>query len=149
GNYNLEITALNPDSGYVGTTVVITGSGFAPTREDNKVTFHNTPAQILKVEAGHITTKVPAGATTGPVELSVGTESVVGPSFTVLTKGGEPLAISGIQPNSGSVGTKVTISGSGFNPDSSKNKVTFNGTPAPVIKVVQGDQQAPHDAAGI
>lgn len=150
GKYNLEISAISPDSGSISTKVTITGSGFAPNPEDNKITFHGTPAQVLNVQRGVITTKVPAGATTGPIKLTVGKNTIVGPAFVVLNNGsgGESLSIDHIDPTSGPVGTKVTIYGSGFSSDKSTNNVSFHGTPASVIKVVQGSGSTTTKVAG-
>jgi large repetitive protein len=64
---------------------------------------------------------VPVGATTGPISVTTGAGTNTSfDSFTVI-----PLALNSFSPTSGPVGTKVTISGSGF---TGTKSVAFNGT---------------------
>ena len=61
---------------------------------------------------------------------------------------GTPLAISGFAPSSGSIGTVVTLSGSGFSPIAADHLVEFNGVAAPVRGVDGGtlETEVPPDA---
>ncbi len=77
------ITSIEPLSGKVGTTVIITGTDFSTTPGLNIVSFNGTEANVTASTATTITTTVPAGATTGPVTVTVDGESN-GIVFTVV-----------------------------------------------------------------
>ena len=77
------ITSLDPSSGKVGSTVVITGTDFSTVPEENIVSFNGTFAGVDECTSTSITTSVPAGATTGPVTVTVDGESN-GIIFTVI-----------------------------------------------------------------
>ncbi|MCW9708614.1 beta strand repeat-containing protein, partial [Fodinibius salsisoli] len=143
GKINLEITAVSPDSGSVGTEVTISGSGFVPKASDNIVRFNDTEAQVLSVTSEKIVTKVPVGATSGPIVVEVGGKEVTGPSFVITdgNGGGDALSITTLDPMEGPIGTEVTITGTGFSPQASENVVTFDGTLTEVKSV-----NAPSDA---
>ncbi len=47
-----------------------------------------------------------------------------------IARGGAGLAITGITPSSGTPGTPVTITGTGFRVPADDNRITFNGAPA-------------------
>ena len=65
------ISDFTPGSGNVGTSVIITGTGFTGTIS---VTFNGTAA-LYSVDADtQVTAFVPAGATTGPIQLTDGAD---------------------------------------------------------------------------
>lgn len=123
------ISAVDPDSGVVGTAVTIRGSNFGATPSENTVLFNDTMAPVNTANDSLITTEVPAGATTGPVSVVVDQDTAVGPVFTVIIP--QP-TINSVDPDSGTVGTPVTIRGENFSPTPSENTITFNGVNAPV-----------------
>lgn len=57
------ITTFSPTSGPIGTSVIITGSGFDVTPANNVVFFGATKANILVASPNSLTVKVPSGAT--------------------------------------------------------------------------------------
>lgn len=77
------ITSLDPENGKVGSTVIITGTDFSTTPGNNVVSFNGTQATVTASTATSITVFVPAGATTGPVTVTVDGESN-GIVFTVM-----------------------------------------------------------------
>ena len=115
------ITKLDPELGDVGTTVSITGLHLTNTPG---VLFNGTRAAEASVSADGtlITTRVPAGATSGPITVttSLGTSNSPTP-FTVIGPG--PY-ITDFSPVFGNGGTLVQIGGLHF---SGANRVTFNG----------------------
>lgn len=82
------ITSIDPITGKIGSTVIITGTDFSTTPMENDVRFNGTQATVTESTATTITTTVPAGATTGNVivtrdEASNGVLFTVTESFTV------------------------------------------------------------------
>ena len=117
------ITSLSQTSGAVGVGVTITGSNFGATQGTSTVTFNGTAATVSNWSATSIITSVPAGATTGPVVVTVGGIPSNGITFTVVPAP----SISGINPTSGPLGTSVTVSGANFGASQGSSSVTFNG----------------------
>jgi phospholipase C len=116
-------------SGPVGTSVVITGSGFTGATD---VQFNGTSTSTHSVDSdAQITAIVPPGAQTGPMGVSTsGGQAVSADSFTV-TPSPVP-AITGFTPSSGPVGTSVVITGSGF---TGATDVQFDGTSTSIHSV--------------
>lgn len=82
------ITSIDPITGKIGSTVIITGTDFSTTPMENEVRFNGTQATVTESTATTITTTVPAGATTGDItvtrdEASNGVLFTVTESFTV------------------------------------------------------------------
>ncbi len=121
-----SITTLNPTSGLAGASVTITGANFGSTQGTSTVKFNGTTTTPTAWSATSITASVPAGATTGNVIVTVGGVPSNGITFTVLV----PPSITSLTPNSGTVGTSVTIAGTNFGASQGTSAVTFNGTAA-------------------
>lgn len=124
-----QIDSIQPDSGPVGTSVTISGSGFSATASENEVVFDGTAAEITNASESQLTATVPDGAESGSVVVSVNGVTASGPSFTV-----EPEAptITSVEPKNGAVGIEVIIEGKNFSPSASGNTITFNGVQAQV-----------------
>jgi hypothetical protein len=117
------ITSLEPASGYAESVVVINGNGFAAVEE---VAFDGLPTEVLYAGTSSLRVRVPIGAQTGLVTVTNYLGTGVSPvDFVVL-----PPTIASFSPTEGSVGTRVTLSGSGF---SGLTAVTFNGVAAEVL----------------
>lgn len=126
----LEITSLQPETGPPGTSVTIKGKGFQPEGEMS-VSFDDSSATIISATQDQIQTQVPEGMSTGTVQVSVTAagETASGPSFKIEA---EAPGISSVEPDSGTVGTEVIISGMNFSSTTSKNAIDFNGVTANV-----------------
>src|SRR5258708_4969274 len=81
----VTIAAFSPQSGPVGTTVTILGSGFSSTLTQNNVQFNGVSATVLSAQNTLLTAVVPASATTGPITISVSASgsATSGSSFAV------------------------------------------------------------------
>ncbi len=146
------VSGVSPDAGLTagGTTVTITGTGFSSF--DSTVDFGSTEAfDVYVVSSTEITASAPAEAAGPPVDVTVTTPA--GTSATSAedeyTYGGP--AVSGISPDAGPVtgGTSVSISGSGFTPDST---VDFGSSAASGVDVVSPTEitaSAPAGTAGL
>jgi hypothetical protein len=80
------ISSLLPNSGPVGSTVVINGKGFGNTQSSSKISFNGVDAGLATDwNDTAITVAVPGGATTGPVKVvsNVGGASNTDMVFTV------------------------------------------------------------------
>jgi hypothetical protein len=115
------IGSFTPTSGSVTAAVTISGSQFTRATD---VTFNGTATSFTVVSDTTIQATVPAGATTGPINVTTpaGMATSATP-FTVL----DPPTIASFTPTSGPVNTSVTISGANF---TGATAVTFNGTAA-------------------
>jgi RHS repeat-associated protein len=119
---NPVITSLSPTLGPVGTQVTIGGSGFGATQGSSTVRFGGANPAVVSWSDSQIVVSVPANAATSAVSLLVsGIASNQNLFFTVPA----PKIIS-ISPSSGTVGSNMTISGSGFQALKGTSSVYFN-----------------------
>ncbi|KAA5546542.1 IPT/TIG domain-containing protein [Adhaeribacter rhizoryzae] len=116
------ISNISPASGQIGNTVVISGTNLINTTD---VTFNGTAASFVINNDGQITTTVPAGASSGAINVSNAKSSVNGPTFTVVSQPAP--TISGFTPASGPIGQTVIITGTDF---TGATSVKFNAVPA-------------------
>ena len=119
----VSIVEFTPNSGPVGTTVTIYGTGYSTTPSQNTVTFNGVAATVTSASATKIVTSVPAGATTGTIAVTSPTGSAT--STDIFSISSQAPTIIGFTPNVGDVGTPVTISGTNFQTTPSSNTVTF------------------------
>ncbi len=86
------ITTLNPSIGPVGTFVTLNGSGFGIAQGASTLSFNGVPAAPTYWSDSQIVAAVPAGVTTGGVQVLEGTASSNAPIFTVTASaaGGSP-----------------------------------------------------------
>jgi hypothetical protein len=122
------INGFTPTSALPGASVTITGENFSATASENQVFFNNVTASVTSASKTELVAVVPATATTGKISIIVGGKTATSAAdFTVLQT-----MITGLSPESGMVGTTVTITGTNFSTTSSDNVVKFNGTTATV-----------------
>jgi len=78
----MEVSGFSPESGKIGTAVSILGSGLSVV---TSVRFGSTPASPVRVSDTELTVSVPAGATSGPIQVIAASGQVAGPKdFTVI-----------------------------------------------------------------
>ena len=121
------ITGFTPACGPAGTTVTLTGTGFLGA---TGVAFHGTGATFTVASATSISTRVPPGATSGPI-------SVTTPSGTATSADSFAIAcpaptVTSFSPTSGGVGAAVAITGTHF---PGATQVQFNGSSAAAYAV--------------
>ena len=129
------ITSFSPESGYIGTTLRIVGTGFSDTSSDNMVTFEcaedgavdDKEAEVMSASNTVLVVKVPEGAISGAVRVIVGSEQAVSAREFVVKP-----EITSVDPERGAVGSVVKIVGTGFSSVSSANVVTFLGSSSEV-----------------
>jgi len=129
----VSIIEFIPDSGPVGTSVTIFGTGFSTTPSQNTVTFNGVSASVTSSTTTQIVATVPVGATTGVIGVTApGGSAASAQVFTVTSTTGAP-TITGFTPTIGVAGTAVTVTGTNFETVPSNNVLKFNQTYAPVI----------------
>jgi uncharacterized repeat protein (TIGR01451 family) len=120
-----SISSFSPSFGQPGNVINIFGSGLSSA---TLVEFNNdtpTPADFNTVSDGQLQVVVPVGATTGPLEVFIGSSGVTSAeSFEVA-----PL-VTNFSPQSGTSPTLVAIFGANFS--ASGTTVVFSGTNATV-----------------
>lgn len=130
GSGTLAVTGFEPTNGPVGTIVRINGSGFATSAAANVVKFNGTSVTAASASANWLIVKVPPGATTGPVSVTVGGATVLSTGTFVVASGianRQPApTISGFAPSGGPAGTVVTVTGTRFEFTPDGTRVTLN-----------------------
>jgi YD repeat-containing protein len=128
----VSIVEFTPNSGVVGSTVTLYGTGYSATPSQNTVTFNGIAATVTSSTITQIVTAVPSGATTGPIGVTTPNGSATSSAaFTVASSTGAP-TITGFTPTIGSAGTPVTVTGTNFETVPANNILRFNSTYAPV-----------------
>jgi hypothetical protein len=122
------ISSLTPNAGAVATSVVIAGTNFRSTQAGSTVSFNGISSTPTAWSATSITAPVPTGATSGSVVVTVGGQASNGSAFTVTLAP----SIASLAPNTGAIGSVVTISGSNFGATQGNGGVKF-GTVAATI----------------
>jgi len=117
------IAGLWPTIGPVTTPVQILGANFGASQGSSVVTFNGTTGAPLVWGDSAIYVRVPAGASTGNVAVTVGGAASNGLAFTVNTAPG----IASISPQSGLVGTQVLITGANFGATQQGSLVSLKG----------------------
>ena len=130
------VSSISPRSGTIGTRVTITGSGFnygCTGGQSGQVSFSGTVATDTIVSDESATAVAPP-RTAGPAYVRVtdcfGDLSAISSADTFVYPA--PV-VSSISPRSGTIGTRVTITGSGFNygcTGGQSGQVSFSGTVA-------------------
>lgn len=133
-----SVTAISPIQGFPDDEITITGNNLGSTLSAVKLIFTGTSgvAQVVSCENTKIVVKVPAKATTGPVDLTISKQHVNTPlsgesgKFTVL----QHASFTGVSAESGYRGAKITLQGEGFvGTDEKPLKVYFGDVEAEVV----------------
>jgi len=111
-NSTPKITSITPDSGYIGDVILISGSNFGNIRGKSAIYFNNQPAvDYVSWNDTLINMKVPAGATTGKVMLTINSVNSNGIDFRVLKKLPSNVSVSKIQSGSFQMGSSGNYNG--------------------------------------
>jgi hypothetical protein len=123
-----NITSFFPVTGSVGTVITIKGTGFSGV---NSVKFGGIDAASFTIVSDQIISATVAGGATGAVSIKniFGTSSRPGFAYFPPPTSPPP-SIQSMIPQSGNIGTSVTLTGSNFNPSPSGNIVFFGATKA-------------------
>jgi hypothetical protein len=123
------ITGFTPASGPVGAAVTVYGAGFSATPANNLVKFNGVTATVSASDSGSISTTLPSGATTGRITVTVASSTATSAQDFVVTIPGAP-TITSFTPVSGTSGTSVAVTGTGFEVAAGATTVKLNGVTA-------------------
>jgi RHS repeat-associated protein len=118
---NPVISSLTPPAAQPVSLITISGSGFGTAQSTSQVLFNGVNADPTSWSDTSITVSVPSNATSGPVTIIRDGVTSSGAQFTVL----EALTVTGLSATSGSAGSTVTITGTGFGSSQSNSSVVF------------------------
>lgn len=128
-----KIASVSPLSGPVGAEITIKGTTFSAIRDENKVLINDKEIPLERDPTStELVVKYPADIGSGKIVVLVNDQKAEGPEFV-----NQDLGITRVHPESGLVGTEVTIEGTGFSRDQFSNKVSFNGVSAQVISATE------------
>lgn len=121
--------------GFVGSEITFSGSELGGSQEDVKVIFKgatSAPAEIVSWSEDEFRVKVPEGAVSGKLTLTVGSQTVNTPYEFRLV---EHATVSEISPEQGYKGCEVTILGKGLGDETTKGqtKVWFGDKAGAVL----------------
>jgi ELWxxDGT repeat protein len=128
---SLSVVSFSPQTSGVETQIKITGNNFSTIPDNNIVKFNGTIATLIgtPTEATIVVT-VPSGATTGKITVEVGGQTATSSADFIVSS---PVpSITSFTPTSGTLGTSITITGTGFNTTPANNVVIFGATNATV-----------------
>lgn len=111
------ITGFNPQSGPENTVVTISGANL--NAGTPVVRFNGVTALVTSFNFGQISTRVPGGATTGPISVQTTNGTFVTPNLFYL-----PPVITSFTPSNSPPGSRITITGQNF---TDATIVSFNG----------------------
>ena len=124
------LTVLQPNEGVAGSLITLTGTHFSTVATQDTVWFNGIPAQVLQASATTLQVPVPAGATSGLVQLrTLGGGVSSAQPFTVWY----PPTITAFSPARGKAGDLLTVTGTGFAP-AARSTVSLGGGSAPVLQ---------------
>ncbi|EDS87487.1 glutamate synthase domain 2 [Burkholderia pseudomallei S13] len=123
----LAIFAFMPTHGEARTQVTIQGQGFDSNVANDMVSFNGTAATVLSASATQLVTLVPSGATTGPISVTVGSQTAASAAPFVIDNTGLPPTITQVSPLLVSQGGTVTITGAHLNPAAGNTTVQMGG----------------------
>lgn len=129
---SLTVKRVDPANGPAGSHINIYGAGFSSMTNPASVTINGKTALVGSANDTLLVAEVPQAAGSGPIEVQVDGMKARGQDFTFQ-------AINTVKPLSGGKGTKVRISGEGFETIATDNIVDFNGRRARVLEVSQGN----------
>ncbi|PYJ14948.1 MAG: hypothetical protein DME96_14650 [Verrucomicrobia bacterium] len=124
----VSVIEFSPNSGTVGTTVTIYGTGFSAAPSQNAVTFSGVPTTVISSTATQIVATVPSGATTGPIGVTAppGSAASSAPFIVTSTSSNGRPTITNFAPTIGTLGTAVIVNGTNFDTTPGKNDLRFN-----------------------
>lgn len=144
------ITQLDPDHGPAGASVTIRGQNFETDDRLNSVFFGSVQAAARSSRTTEVVVDVPGGVVVGTVPVTISTRAGTSSAaqFRVDPQGPGAPSLSSVSPQTGAVGARVTLQGTGFATNAAANTITFNGVQAQVLSATAStlETQVPNGA---
>ena len=137
----LAVFAFTPSHGEAGTEVTIQGQGFSTTLANDAVKFNGTTATVLSATATQIVTEVPAGATTGPISVTVSSATAQSTTSFVVDNTGEAPTITSVSPTLVASGSSVTVIGTNLDPVPGQTNVVISGIESTLTSITNTQLQ--------
>lgn len=125
------ITNIFPTQGPLNAGVTITGTNFGGCPGDQVRFTNNLPTFASWSPTTQVTANAPFGATTGPIRVTTGGGTATSGTFTVLPSP----AVSSATPDSGPIGTVITVTGNFYDLNPAIYNVQVDGFAATVNSV--------------
>ncbi len=135
----LALFAFTPGRGVSGMQVRLQGHGFNAQPTANAVRFAGTSATVLSGTASELVVLVPAGAVTGPISVTTGSQTVASSTDFVVDQNAQQPRIDAIAPQVVTTGAKVTVTGGSLYPIAHQTTARI-GTRAGVVGSVDDAQ---------
>jgi hypothetical protein len=128
-----QITSVVPKNPQTGDVVTVTGINFGTNATDVVVKIGTTSVTVTSVTNTEIKFTVPTGVTSGDLAVAIKNSTVAnkdpqGVAITVIPKTSTTPTFTAMAPTSGKVGDVITLTGTNFSTQASKNKVFFTTT---------------------
>ncbi len=127
------VTEISPAKAFIGDEISFIGSDFGTEKSRVTVLFPGveTPAEVVTCENEKIVVKVPEGAISGELSMTISAQSVNMPTdFTVLKRA----MLEALSPAKGYMEGNVSISGANFGDSSEGATVFFNSIEADIVE---------------
>ena len=108
---SLSLLSFNPASAAPGASVTLVGFGFSTTLANDAVSFNGVAATITGATANTLTVTVPLTASTGPVAVTVGANTVASSTNFTVVAGPQITSISPPYVLAGQVGATIVVTG--------------------------------------
>lgn len=127
------ITGFSPASGAAGVDITITGHHFSTIAGQNNVLINESVATVITADSTSLTVKIPQGAVTGPVTITVeGRATSSQQVFVVEDPSAQAPQVTEFSPLEGIAGDVITVRGHHFSNRPEENLVTIGGKSARV-----------------
>lgn len=125
----VRILTVTPSCGLPGSTININGIGLSSgdANTTTTVAFNGTTATITSQDDTRLIVTVPSGATSGTIQVTVGTTTANSPASFTIGCGGPVITDLQPVPRTYAVGDTISIIGSGFAASATDERVSFNG----------------------
>ena len=125
------LTAVSVNEGVPGQVITLTGNYFSPEAALDTVLFNGIAAKIREASETQLQVEVPTAAPLSKILIKTRGGQV---ESTWLFQVWYPPVITSFNPGKGKVGQIITITGSNFAEEASRNKVQFGGVMGQVVQ---------------
>jgi IPT/TIG domain len=127
----VRIASIQPTSAVAGGTLVLNGSGFTPSRDQNSVSLNQSRCRVSEATPNRLKVEIPSGLAAGTYSAQVIVDGVKSNAVALKIVGTAEIINSNL--HSSPSDSTITISGNGFSEVAGDNEVTIGTTKASVV----------------